>query len=340
VVHFFKINLLRGRVLNFNLYIVIVIAFLFCLLIRFHYKRRLNNVIQSFLNAHENIMVLVNSHDISMINDAGLKAFGYETLESFRLSHADISDFFLNIDSTLKQSSQDKGAEYIDKYSYGKKWVELLSKKGKKQVRVKIFSKEEKLDRYYQIRISKLDSGDTYSLTFTDITELEVNRIRVIHDSEFDPLTKIYNRVKINELLSELTFGVKKHNHNLSLILFDIDHFKRVNDTYGHNAGDSVLRELSSLVKGLLRKGDVFARWGGEEFVIVLENTPKEKGAQLATRLQKEIERYPFNIVKKVTCSFGVTQFKDGDTENSFFERVDNALYEAKENGRNQVVTK
>jgi len=325
---------------NLSLYIILALALLFSFSIYSYYKRHLTKVIQSFLNAHDNIMVLINSKEITMINRAGLKVFGYESFESFRLAHTDISDFFIEIDNNLKQSSRDKGVEYIDKYSYGKKWVELLSKKGKKQVRVKIFSKEEQLDRFYQIRISKLDSGNSYSLTFTDITELEVNRIRVIHDAEFDPLTKIYNRVKINKVLSELTFGVQKHNFDLTLILFDIDHFKRVNDTYGHNAGDSVLKELSSLVKGLLRNGDIFARWGGEEFVIVLENVPMERGAQLATRLQKEIERYPFNIVKHVTCSFGVTQFRAGDTEHSFFERVDNALYEAKESGRNQVVTK
>ena len=325
---------------NLNFFMVIILAFFFCVAIRLHYKRRLSNVIQSFLNAHDNIMILVDSQEITMINRAGLKVFGYESLESFRLSHADISDFFLNIDSENKVYHKDNRIEYITKYTYGKKWVELISKNGTKHVRVKIFSKEDNLDHYYQIRISKLDSANTYSLFFTDISELESNRIRVKKDAEFDPLTKVYNRVKVNEVLSQLIFSVKKHNHNLSLILFDIDHFKRVNDTYGHNAGDSVLRELASLVKGLLNNGDVFARWGGEEFVIILENVPMQRGAQLATRLQREIERYPFNIVKRVTCSFGVTQFKDGDTENSFFERVDNALYEAKENGRNQVVTK
>ena len=322
------------------LYVILALALLFSLATRHHYKRRLNNVIQSFLNAHDNIMVLVSSQEITMINNAGLKVFGYKSLELFRLSHADISDFFIEIDSENKAYNKDRRIEYISKYTYGKKWVELISKKGIKHVRVKISSKEDGLDHYFQIRISKLDSGDTYSLTFTDITELEANRIRTKHDSEFDPLTKIYNRVKVNEVLSKLTFTVKKHNHDLTLILFDIDHFKRVNDEYGHNTGDSVLKELASLVKGLLRKGDIFARWGGEEFVVLLENVPMENGAKLAVRLQKEIERYPFNVIKNVTCSFGVTQFKSDDTEHTFFERVDKALYEAKENGRNQVITK
>ena len=326
---------------NINIYVILAVAFLFCLAIRFYYKRRLNDVIQAFLNAHENIMVFVNNHEITMINNAGLRVFGYKSLNSFRLAHTDVSDFFMEIDSTLKQQSSGlKAVEYIDKYTYGKKWVELLSKKNKKQVRVKIFSKEDNMERFYQIRISKLNSGNTYSLTFTDINELEANKKRIKHDAEFDPLTRIYNRVKINEVLSQLIFGARKHNHDLTLILFDIDHFKSVNDTYGHNAGDSVLKELSALVKGLLRKEDIFARWGGEEFVILLENIPVEKGAKLASRLRQEIERFHFNIVENVTCSFGVTQFRAGDTETTFLERVDTALYIAKENGRNQVVTK
>jgi len=316
------------------------LAVLLALTMQLYYKRRLNNVIQSFLNAQDNVMVLINKHEITMINDVGLQLFGYSSFGSFRQAHADISDFFIEVDSENKAYNKNRRIEYISKYTYGKKWVELISKKGISQVRVKIVSKEDNLEHYYQIRISKLGLGKSYSLTFTDITELESNRIRTKHDSEFDPLTKIYNRVKVNEVFSELMFSMKEQNYDLTLILFDIDHFKKINDTYGHNAGDSVLKELSLLVKGLLHNGEILARWGGEEFVILLKHIHMTRGAQLASRLQKEIERYPFDIVKNLTCSFGVTQFKAGDTEHTFFERVDNALYEAKENGRNQVVTK
>ena len=292
------------------------------------------------MNSHDNIMVLIDSQNITMINNAGLKVFGYESLKSFRLSHADVSDFFINNERDNKDYERDKNIEYIDKYTHGKNWVEVMSKKKKKQVRVKIFSKEDNLDHYYQIRISKLNSGNNYSLSFTDITELEAQRLSSQHDAEYDPLTKIYNRVKINEVFENLAYNVKKHNHDLTLILFDIDHFKMVNDTHGHNAGDSVLKELSSLVTGLLRHRDIFARWGGEEFVILLKDTSLPESTKLASRLRSEIEKFHFNIVGKLTCSFGVSKFRAGDTEPIFFERVDEALYAAKEKGRNQVVTK
>ena len=315
---------------------VIILSFLI-----FVYKIRAKKVLQNFLNSHDNIMVLSDGKKITMINEEGLRVFGFESLNSFKLSHADISDFFLDNEVDNEDDDELRGRIlYIDKYTYGKKWIETVANKVKNQVKVKIFSKNDMLERYYQIRVSKLNIGNSYSLSFTDITELEAKRLRSKHEAEFDPLTNIYNRVKVNQVLKDLTYNVKKYNHKLTLILFDIDHFKRINDEYGHNTGDSVLRELSSLVKGLLRKQDTFARWGGEEFVVILKDTEVQKGTLLASRLRSEIEKFHFNIVKSITCSFGVTQFRAGDTEIQFFERVDEALYQAKENGRNQVVTK
>ena len=326
---------------NFILYTMLGVAVTTFFSLLFYYcKTRLTQVIQSFLNSHNNIMVLVRSQNITMINKAGLKVFGHESLKSFKVSHADISDFFLENDEDNDSNNRSEGVQYIDKYTHGKKWVETVAKKNKNQVKVKIFSKEDMLDRYYQIRVSPLNSGNDYSLSFTDITDLESKRLSSKHEAEYDPLTKIYNRVKVNKVLKYMTYNVKKYNHELTLILFDIDHFKRVNDVHGHNVGDSVLVEISSLVKGLLRNGDIFARWGGEEFVVLVQNTSLQESALLASRLRNEIEKFPFSVVKKLTCSFGVTQFRAGDTEKQFFERVDVALYEAKENGRNQVVTK
>ncbi|CAA6824306.1 MAG: Unknown protein [uncultured Sulfurovum sp.] len=331
---------------NFTIYAVLLTAIIIFFSLRYHYKSRLNNVLQSFLNSHDNIMVLVHSQTITMINNAGLKVFGYDSLKSFKMSNADISGFFIDNEIDNKDYERDKSIEYINKYTHGKKWVEKVAKSKKTQVRVKIFSKEDMMDRFYQIRVSKLNSGNNYSLSFTDITELEANRLNTKRTAEFDPLTQIYNRIKVNELLKHLMYGSKKHNHDLTLILFDIDHFKRVNDDYGHNAGDSVLKELSGLVKDLLKEtvfsGNkaTFARWGGEEFVVLLEEISLEESVKIASYLRHEIEKFNFKIVENITCSFGVTKFRAGDTEIKFFERVDEALYEAKERGRNQVVTK
>ncbi|CAA6810802.1 MAG: Unknown protein [uncultured Sulfurovum sp.] len=332
-----------------TMYSTVIIILLFFLI--FLYKIRSKQIIQNFLNAHDNIMILSDGKNINMINKQGLKVFGYDSLKSFKLAHADISDFFLENEMDNDESDQRQGKIlYIDKYTYGKKWILSVAKEEKKQVKVKIFAKDSLMDRYYQIRISKLNIANSYSLSFTDITEIEAKRLSVLYDAEYDQLTNIFNRVKVNKMLKDLSYNAKKYNHEVTLILFDIDHFKRVNDDFGHNAGDSVLRELASLVKGVLREKDIFtqldgedkifARWGGEEFIILLKDVSLEKTSRLASRLRKEIEKFHFNIVKNVTCSFGVTQLRAGDTQIQFLERVDKALYEAKEKGRNQVVTK
>ena len=159
--------------------------------------------------------------------------------------------------------------------------------------------------------------------------------------SETDQLTGIYNRVKFIKGLEKEINRVERYQSNLSLIMFDIDHFKEVNDNYGHDIGDQVLIKLTKLVSRLIRETDVFARWGGEEFMILTPHTNLNQAIELAERIRKTIQEAKMNKVDYITCSFGVTAFKpksDAD-EDDFTKRVDNALYQAKENGRNQVVS-
>ncbi|CAA6818500.1 MAG: Unknown protein [uncultured Sulfurovum sp.] len=327
---------------EFTLYAAILLVVLILALALFIYKIRANKIIQTFLNSHDNILILSDRHKINMINDAGLKVFGYESLKSFLLSNVDISNSFINneIDNDAIDDNKKASIPYIDRYSYGKNWIDTIARSPTKQVKVKIFSKEDLLDQNYQITVSKLKFSNQYSLSFTNISQLEAKRLSIKKQAEYDPLTNIYNRVKLDRLLRDISFDVKKFNQEATLILFDIDHFKSVNDDYGHNVGDSVLIELSGLVRISLRPEDIFARWGGEEFVILLKNTSLKETTALASRLRQEIEKFHFSTVKDVTCSFGVTEFRAGDTERLLFKRVDEALYEAKENGRNQVVTK
>ena len=159
--------------------------------------------------------------------------------------------------------------------------------------------------------------------------------------ADHDALTKIYNRVKFDAVFPMVVDKALLHDEPFTLILFDIDHFKSVNDTHGHNVGDKVLVELARLVNMSLReKNDIFARWGGEEFVVLSRFTTNKEAELIANQLRKDIESYHFEVVQKVTCSFGVTQFQANDSKNDIFQRVDEALYEAKDNGRNQVIVK
>lgn len=157
--------------------------------------------------------------------------------------------------------------------------------------------------------------------------------------SLIDSLTQIGNRRFFTKVLQEGLGTSERYKRPLSLIIFDIDHFKRINDTWGHSAGDTVLQELSSLVNTQLRVSDRLARWGGEEFAIVLPENTLSEAVTVAEKLRKAIEVHPFGIKQPVTCSFGVIQCRDTESVDSALNRVDDKLYEAKETGRNKVVS-
>ena len=156
--------------------------------------------------------------------------------------------------------------------------------------------------------------------------------------AHFDELTSIFNRRQINLTLDRQIHIANRYHNDLSIIFFDIDHFKNVNDTFGHDAGDKVLIKISQLVQNQLRKSDTFGRWGGEEFLIILPETSQENAYKVAENLRKVIENNDFEEIGKITCSFGVYQISIEDNLESAIKKVDNLLYKAKESGRNQVV--
>ena len=169
--------------------------------------------------------------------------------------------------------------------------------------------------------------------------ELKFNIRRVTNLSETDPLTKIYNRIKFNEELARQIKIFENQKVVFSVIMFDIDHFKNVNDTFGHDVGDMVLRILCEIVQSCIREKDIFARWGGEEFMILMANDNLNMAENVAERIRQKIQAYNFKQVKNITCSFGVTEFRNKDKDDTFTKRVDEALYVAKHHGRNCVVT-
>jgi diguanylate cyclase (GGDEF)-like protein/PAS domain S-box-containing protein len=179
---------------------------------------------------------------------------------------------------------------------------------------------------------------------FQDITDRkqaadELRRLNELlaRQATTDPLTGIANRLKFNEALRSEIRRSMRYNVPLSLIMFDIDHFKTINDTYGHHSGDTVLRDLTKLVSKNVRINDEFARWGGEEFMIMVTNTSLPHAGKFAEKLRALINDLQWPWSTKVTCSFGVSQLTEDDTEDKLVQRVDAALYRAKANGRNRV---
>ena len=175
---------------------------------------------------------------------------------------------------------------------------------------------------------------------FTDtISKAKAESKRFYDIATKDHLTQIYNRQKFDEMLTQEIQKAQAGLQLFSLILIDIDFFKQVNDMHGHEVGDTVLCTLVEIVKQHIREFDIFARWGGEEFIILIPKATKENTMRKAESIRKSIETYPFNKVKKVTASFGITQYQELDTESSIFRRCDEALYQSKENGRNRTTS-
>jgi len=124
-----------------------------------------------------------------------------------------------------------------------------------------------------------------------------------------------------------------------SLIIFDIDDFKRINDTYGHLTGDRVLTTIVTIVTSNKRNADILTRWGGEEFILLLPSTRLNEANRIAERLKTLISEYDFGLDNIVTCSFGVTEFRKNDTRTTLFRRADKLLYDAKAQGKNIVIS-
>lgn len=166
---------------------------------------------------------------------------------------------------------------------------------------------------------------------------MEREKRELEHQATRDGLTGVYNRSKFSGLLLSEIGRVRRYPDPLSLIMFDVDHFKRINDLFGHAEGDSVLMGITDLVSLNVREQDIFARWGGEEFITLALESDVDGASNLAEKLRRKIETTKFGPIGTVTCSFGVTRFERGDSIESFVKRADSALYLAKKKGRNRV---
>ncbi len=172
---------------------------------------------------------------------------------------------------------------------------------------------------------------------FRDISERKQMEEQLHELCNTDPLTKAFNRRYFLEVLETEVQRSRRYGMPFALVMGDVDRFKRVNDLFGHQAGDRVLQEVVAAIQERIRSSDTFARWGGEEFVLLLANTSLENAVPLVENIRENIRLLNFGEVGTVTISFGVTIFRDGDTIDTLLSRADKLLYEAKAAGRNCV---
>ncbi len=179
--------------------------------------------------------------------------------------------------------------------------------------------------------------GEIFFTSIIRDTSYKEKMVKLEKLAETDSLTEAYNRSMFDELLKSEMERSKRFEHPLSMLIFDIDNFKAINDTYGHLAGDEVLKSISGLVRKHIRSTNYFFRWGGEEFVILAVVTDIDGAVALAERIRAEVALHVFESVGMVTVSFGVSQYMPGEPECDFLNRTDKALYLAKSTGKNRV---
>ncbi len=188
-----------------------------------------------------------------------------------------------------------------------------------------------------RVQARTADLAQANKLLLAEISERMVIEGKLLELAEKDPLTMIYNRRKLFELLRMEIEKARRYARPLSLIMIDIDHFKKINDNYGHTIGDIVLKTTTDIIQGGIRKVDIFARYGGEEFIILSPETDINGAVALAEKIRSLIEGHPFPTAGIVTISTGVVELTDKDSGDCFIEKADCALYMAKKNGRNRV---
>ncbi|MEA3497600.1 MAG: diguanylate cyclase [Campylobacterota bacterium] len=321
-----------------NFYILFSISTLLIFMILFYlYKQSKSKgliehreeLLQNIINTTKHLTVVTDFKNISFANRSFLEYFNLKKLDDFNNNYDKFCDLLLKkenyIHGNLLEDEDENFADLIERTDYEKQKVILLSP----EITLDAFS--------ISLEKINIDNKTLYLVTLIDITKQEIEKLRTEHKAYYDELTQVYNRNKLNEVFDSEIKKVKRFNHPLSIALIDVDHFKKFNDTFGHLIGDEVLILLAQTINKHLRNIDMFARWGGEEFIILFIETNIDDAMIASEKLRKIVESIKHHDAGHITSSFGVTQYKDGDDLKSIFKRCDKALYMAKENGRNRV---
>ena len=282
----------------------------------------LNEITQ---NQENMIIVYDNEYNLLFLNDKFLEFYASKDISDFRIKYDSIDCTFI----------KNEGFFSVDT-KINLHWTDMMINSEQKNNLILINEKKSDEVKAFIVSISR-SKTDHIICSLSEVTDISLEKRKLEKRVFYDELTQIYNRAKFNDFLNTEFSFFKRQSLDLSIVMFDIDFFKDINDNFGHDVGDEVLKYLSDIVAKRLRESDIFARWGGEEFIILLQACSKEDACNFAQNLRSNIEDAIFPNEIKITCSFGVTATLPDDSIKTFLKRVDELLYESKRNGRNQV---
>lgn len=289
-----------------------------------------NGYLKTIFNMEQNLIFTVDREwKLIDYNRACAEFFGVEKISTLCQEHACLCNYFEPYECEDTEASRLKGGELI---SY------MLRHQ---QKRLNVLLNWEGKHYIFELLVRPIEhsSQEHILVVMSDITKRQ-KKIESLEEATLtDPLTGAGNRMKFNLHFDQYFKTSERYKKEFSLILLDIDFFKKINDTYGHDTGDKVLVSLANIIRGRIRASDVFCRWGGEEFVILMPMTTLDAAIKLSEQMRDAISTAYFEEVEHLTCSFGVASYRQSDSKEQLFKRLDEALYRAKKSGRNCVVS-
>lgn len=283
------------------------------------------NYLQRFIDLQDNMIILTDGTKLNFANKRLFDFFGFENLDDFTSIHQCICERFIEDDRFFN----------LTKVKEGENWVDVLKTLPHSKRIVTMLGSDFKIHAF-AITVNVFDSKMDI-VTFSNISQTVLNQINLHKKTIHDKLTGAFNREYFEQNYRNLIDEYQSSGNSFGLALLDIDHFKSVNDTYGHDVGDYVLKHMVELVQKFSRTEDILIRWGGEEFVMILNVKSLDALHKALEHIRQVIELEEFDTVKTITCSFGAAVYKNNEDIEETIKRADDALYFSKRTGRNKV---
>ncbi|RXK03318.1 sensor domain-containing diguanylate cyclase [Halarcobacter bivalviorum] len=280
-----------------------------------------------FIDLQLNIVILTDGEKLQFANRSFFEFFNYRNLPHFLEDYNCICDLFLEDDNYFN----------LNKIEEKNKWVQELQKLPQPN-RVVAINDQKGIKKAFSVTINSFENNH-FIVTFTDITETILINQELQQKTIHDKLTNAYNREYFDLIYRRFIYEFEQNSANsFALCLVDIDFFKKINDTYGHDVGDKTLVDLVKLINSSTRKEDSLIRWGGEEFILIMRNSSHNTLYNSLEHLRQIVFNHDFEIIGKLTCSFGATIYKKDESIEDTIKRADINLYTAKRTGRNKIV--
>lgn len=282
--------------------------------------------LKKLIDLQQSIVFLSNGRKVKFVNKAFLNFLDYKTMEDFLKQYSCICEKFVHDDNYF----------HLGKVPENMHWLEYIQTIGPEHNRIVLMLDKNEIPHAFAVSVNEF-SKEEYIVSFADISSTMTKQINLEKKVLYDNLTKAYSREYFDANYRLMIEKSKISGEKLGVMMLDIDHFKKVNDSYGHNVGDEVLKRLVRVVKSSIRANDALIRWGGEEFIILTLVGSVDNLYTIAEHIRRSVEGAYFELAKHITISMGMTFYNENEEIKDTIKRADDALYKAKNSGRNRV---